>query len=216
MAVTGGFLFLFVVAHMLGNLQVFLGQEALNEYAHKLQAMTHLLWFARVFLLTNLVLHVFVALKLTAESHGARPQPYAKKDFVQASYASRTMLMSGIIILLFTVYHLLHFTLGVTNPALYDVVDAKGRHDVYTMVVTSFQNPWVSGIYVAAMAALCLHLSHGVSSIFQTLGISRSPFNARLTKWSNLIAIVIFVGNTSMPVCALLHVLKLPGAPHGS
>lgn len=215
MAVTGGVLFGFVVLHMLGNLQVFLGQEALNAYAKKLQDMAPVLWAARAFLLASLVLHVAFAIRLTFENRRARPKPYLYNDTVQASYASRTMMMTGLIVLFFTIYHLLHFTFGVTNPDLFHLVDAKGRHDVYSMVVSSFRNPWISASYVIAMIPLCVHLSHGLSSALQTLGLNRARPHFLYANIGNLMGLAIFIGNSSIPLAALLGLLKIPvGAPH--
>jgi succinate dehydrogenase / fumarate reductase cytochrome b subunit len=217
MAVTGFILFGFVVVHMLGNLQVFLGQDTLNAYAKKLQDLTHLLWLARGFLLASLVVHVAVAARLTWENRRARPQAYAAKKFVQASYASRTMWMTGVITFLFTVYHLLHFTFGVTNPEYYHLTDARGRHDVYSMVILSFRDPWISGAYVLAMAALCLHLSHGVSSAFQSLGLNRTRYNWFTGRVGNVAAMLIFAGNVSIPAAAFFGWLTLPpGVVHGA
>lgn len=211
MAVTGLILFLFVVVHMIGNLQIFLGQEALNAYAEMLQHLGEFLWAARAVLFVSLVTHIYLASRLTWENAHARPQQYVFKDTVQASYASRTMLMSGIIILLFIVYHLLHFTFGLTNPAYYQVIDAKGRHDVYSMAVMSFRQPLIALTYVAAMIPLAMHLGHGIQSLFQSLGINHPKFTPAIRRLSLVIAWLIFVGNSSIPLAAYFGLLKLPG-----
>ena len=208
MAVTGVFLFGFVVAHMLGNLQIFLGSEALNDYAEHLQNLPTLLWPARIFLLGTLLFHVVVSISLALENRRARPVPYAREATVQASYASRTMVMSGFIILAFLIYHLLNFTFGVTHPQFFSLVDESGRRDVYSMVVMSFREPVVSGVYVAAMALLCLHLSHGLSSLFQSLGLADERSLPALKRAGVALALVVFVGNSSIPVAALLGILK--------
>lgn len=208
MAVTGFFLFGFVVVHMLGNLQIFFGPEALNAYAKKLQEMTELLWPARLFLLANLILHVWTAVRLTAENRGARPTPYAYKDTVQASYASRTMMMSGLIVLAFTIYHLLHFTFGIAHPQYFHATDAQGRHDVYAMVVSSFGQPLIAVVYILAMIPLCLHLSHGLQSLFQTLGFNHPKYSVLLTRVSAGAGILIFIGNSSIPAAVLLELIK--------
>jgi succinate dehydrogenase / fumarate reductase cytochrome b subunit len=203
-AVTGLVLFGFVVAHMLGNLQIFLGAEALNAYAKKLQNMPLLLWPARLFLLLTLLIHVFVSLKLAIENRKARPIPYVSKNTVQATAASRTMVFSGLAIFGFIVYHLLHFTFGVTHPGFFHLTDARGYHDVYSMVVLSFQDIWVSASYIAAMAFLCLHLSHGLASFPQSLGFNRESWIPGLKCAARAVALIIFIGNSSIPLAALL------------
>ncbi len=210
MAITGLFLFGFVVVHMLGNLQIFLGQEALNAYAEHLEELPLLLWPARIFLLVTLIIHMVTAISLAIENKNARPVGYSFQNTVQASYASRTMVMSGVIIFLFIVYHLLHFTFDVTNPELAHLVDSKGRDDVYSMVVLSFQNIFISSTYITAMAILCFHLSHGLSSLFQSLGLNDMKYDGLVKKIGRGIALAIFIGNSSMPVAAFFHLINVP------
>ncbi len=211
-AITGLILFGFVVVHMLGNLQIFLGQDALNSYAEHLEELVFLLWPARIFLLITVLVHIGVSLGLALENKKARPVPYAKKDTVQASLASRTMVLTGLIILLFIVYHLLHFTFGVTNPEFAHLVDLKGRDDVYSMVVLSFQNYWISGTYVLAMFFLCVHLSHGLASFPQSLGLNNEKLMPIFKIAARVLALAIFVGNSSIPLAILLGIVKLPQA----
>jgi succinate dehydrogenase / fumarate reductase cytochrome b subunit len=160
MAITGSGLLLFVVVHMLGNLQIYLGQETLNSYAKKLKSLPLLLWTARLGLLALFTLHLDLAIRVTRHNHFARPQRYVINDPVETTLASRTMFSSGLVILAFVTYHLLHFTVGVTEPSIHKLVDPAGRHDVYSMVVLGFQNVYVSGAYIIAMIFLALHLSH--------------------------------------------------------
>jgi len=209
-AVTGLFLWGFVVVHMLGNLQIFLGQEALNAYAHKLQSLPLLLWPARAFLLAVFIVHLWFSLRLAVENRRARPIGYAKKDTVQASAASRTMALSGMILLAFVIYHLLHFTFGVTNPDFFNRTDAKGWHDVYAMSVLSFQNYFITGSYVVAMFFMCFHLSHGLASLPQSLGLSDEKWKARFKILGNVIALAVFIGNSSIPLSVLFGIIKLP------
>jgi succinate dehydrogenase / fumarate reductase cytochrome b subunit len=197
MAITGLLLFLFVVAHMAGNLQVYLGREQMNAYAELLQSKQGLLWTARAGLFVIAVLHVISALQLAAENRAARPESYAEGKPI-ATLASRTILLSGLIVFAFIIYHLLHFTLGVTNPDFVDLHDAAGRHDVYAMVVEAFRNPYVSVFYIISMGLLCLHLSHGVSSLFQSLGIRRKTTVASFNRFAQVSAILIFIGNCSI------------------
>ena len=208
MALTGCGLFLFVLTHMLGNLQIFLGPEALNRYGHFLQSTPEILWPARLGLLLILVVHVWSAVRITLENRAARPVAYAQYEAVAASYASRTMIWSGLIVTAFLVYHLLHFTLGVTHPDHYAVFDAQGRHDVYRMVVRGFQQPLVSGFYVLAMSLLCLHLSHGVSSMFQSLGWKSETYCCAIDCFAKGTAALIFIGNCSIPLAVLTGIVK--------
>jgi succinate dehydrogenase cytochrome b subunit len=207
MAITGLLLFLFVVAHMAGNLQVYLGREQMNAYAELLQSKQGLLWTARAGLFVIAVLHVISALQLAAENRAARPESYAEGKPI-ATVASRTILLSGLIVFAFIIYHLLHFTLGVTNPDFVDLHDAAGRHDVYAMVVEAFRNPYVSVFYVISMGLLCLHLSHGVSSLFQSLGIRRKTTVASFNRFAQVSAILIFIGNCSIPLSILAGVVR--------
>ena len=212
MALSGCALFLFVIAHLLGNLQIFLGPEALNRYGHFLQTTPELLWPARLGLMALVVVHIVCAAKLTAEHRAARPVPYAQHEIVAASYASRTMMMSGLILAAFIVYHLLHFTVmapGVNltgrdfaaRPAFADV---QGRHDVFKMMIVGFHQPVVSGFYLVAMGLLCLHLSHGVSAMFQSLGWKDRRYGPFLDRSAQAVALVVFLGYSSIPVAVLL------------
>ena len=218
-ALTGVALVGLVSAHMLGNLQVFLGPDALNSYAAKLKSLGALLWVARGGLLVVFVVHVGLALKLAAENKAARPAPYAHGGRVQSTLGARSMVLTGLMVLLFVLYHLAHFTFGVTHPEHYTVTEAiqtldgpVNRHDVYYMVVTGFRQPLVSGLYIAAMALLALHLSHGVQSVFQSLGLNDRKYEGLIRKLAVGLAWVIFLGNSSMPVAVLAGLVDLPGA----
>jgi succinate dehydrogenase cytochrome b subunit len=213
MAITGLALVGFVIAHLLGNLQIFLGPEALNRYGHFLQTTPELVWPLRIGLLTVTALHIIAAIALTRENRAARPIPYAHFEVVAASYASRTMFMSGIIIFVFIIYHLLHFTIQVPqiNFTGYDfraLEDAKERHDIYQMMVIGYHNPIVSGFYVLGIALLCLHLSHGISSMFQSLGLSNQSYGRFLDKLAVVGATLIFVAYVSIPIAVLLGIVK--------
>src|ERR1044071_10251200 len=161
-------LFNFVVGHMLGNLQIFVGPESINRYGAFLQGLGELLWVARISLIVLVLLHIWSAVKLSAENKAARPIGYGNYHPTGSSYASRTMLMSGLIIAAFIVYHLLHFTVQIqgingTGQDFRLLEDAKHRHDVYGMMVLGFKQPIVSLFYIVGMILLSLHLSHGVS-----------------------------------------------------
>lgn len=218
-ALTGLALLGFVVVHMLGNLQIFLGPEALNAYAAQLKSLGGLLWLARGGLLAVAVLHVGLAIKLAAENKAARPQAYAQPGRVQSTLGARSMVLTGLMILLFVLYHLAHFTWGVTDPENFSVYQSVQtptgplqRHDVFYMVVKGFQQPLVSGLYIAAMGLLALHLSHGVQSVAQTLGMT-NPGRLQLVRRAGTgLAWLIFLGNVSMPVAIMAGIIDLPGA----
>ena len=209
MAVTGCALFIFVIGHLIGNLQIFLGPDVLNQYGHFLQTNWEIKWPARIGLLAMVVLHIVSAVRLTAENRAARGQAYVDWKPAGASYASRTMMMSGLIITAFVVYHLLHYT--VTTPAVNfkDVdfatfKDAQGRHDIYKMMIVGFSNPWVSLFYIVSVALLCLHLSHGVSSMFQSLGWKKNYYKRLIDNVAKFMAILIFAGYAMIPIAVML------------
>ncbi len=207
MAITGIILFVFVVLHMLGNLKLYQGPEKLNAYAEWLRelgtpSLPHagMLWMVRVVLLVAVVIHIVAAIQLTMVNVRARPVRYAKYKPVASNYAARTMRWSGAIVLLFIVYHLLHFTWGTAHA------DFRPG-DVYHNVVTRFSNTWVSAVYIAAQLALGLHLYHGMWSLFQSLGWSHPRYNHWRKTFAIGSAIVITVGNVSFPVAVLTGVV---------
>ncbi len=231
MAVSGFVLFLFVLGHLAGNLQIFLGREAINRYGHFLQSNPELIWPARLVLLALVVLHIWSASKLSLENYAARPIGYAEFRPIGSSYASRTMLVSGIIVFCFIVYHLLHFTFevesinlthqdfrqfnepGPTWAAAAVPVQGtpkappgvpEGRHDIYKMRVVGFHNPWVTVFYLLGVGLLCLHLSHGASSMFQSMGWRNEAYRPFLDKAAPVVAWLIFLGYISIPLAIQL------------
>ena len=200
MALTGIVLFGFVIGHMIGNLQVYLGPEVFNHYAELLRELGHgmALWIARAGLLVAVGLHIWSAWRLTLMNNSARAVGYRETERRESTYASRTMRWSGVILLLFIVYHLLHFTIGV-----HAVHPQFVPGDAYHNFVTGFQNPLVSGFYVLAMLALGLHLYHGAWSFMQTLGLSHPRYNHLRYAFAALITLVILAGNISFPVAVL-------------
>ena len=209
MAVSGLVLFLFVIGHLVGNLQFFLGAESINRYGHFLQTNLEVIWPARIFLLAMIALHIWSAINLSIENKAARPVAYANWNPTTASYASRTMLMSGIIIFVFIIYHLLHYTAQVqyinfTRQNFVTFEDPQKRHDIFKMMVVGFHNPWVSIFYIVGIGLLCLHLSHGVSSMFQSLGWKNKVYGPCLDTGARVLAWLIFLGYVSIPISVLL------------
>ena len=214
MAVTGFMLFLIVIGHLAGNLQIFLGREAINRYGDFLQSNPELIWPARLGLLLMVGLHIWSATLISLENKAARPVGYEVYQPIGSSYASRTMLVGGSIVLVFIVYHLLHYTAEVQYlnftgrdfaafmEELPGQVPAE-RHDIFKMMVVGFSNPLVSGFYVLGLALLCLHLSHGASSMFQSLGWKNEAYRPFLDNAARVVAVVIFLGYTSIPVAIL-------------
>jgi len=208
MALSGAGLFGFVVVHMLGNLQVFLGPETLNHYAAFLKSKPSLLWGARVGLLVLVFLHILTAVQLTLRNRAARPEKYDYGKPYKASYASRTLVLSGFALFTFIVYHLMHFTVGLVDPSYLQLRDSNGHHDVYRMTILGFQHPGVSAFYIASMALLCLHLSHGVGSSFQSIGFKNKDTAVWIDRISKILAVIVFLGNCSMPLAVLAGIIK--------
>ncbi|MCG9874129.1 MAG: succinate dehydrogenase cytochrome b subunit [Leptospiraceae bacterium] len=210
-AISGLLILGFVILHMVGNLQIFSGPEKLNAYAKFLKDLGPLLWLARIGLIVFAIVHIVLTIQLTRENRKARPNSYVYMKTVQASSASRFMILSGLTILSFIIYHLLHFTLGVTNPEYAQLsfeLNGERVHDVYAMVVNGFTNPIVSGFYILSMGLLCWHISHGVSSLFQTLGITNAKNNKTIQQIATSTAGLIFIGNISIPITILAGIIK--------
>jgi succinate dehydrogenase / fumarate reductase cytochrome b subunit len=204
MAVTGVLLFLFVVAHLLGNLQLLSGPDAIDDYAKFLASKPALLWIARAVLLLLLLVHVATAIRLRGENRAARPVPYAATATLQATMASRSMVFTGLTTLAFVVYHLLHFTLGVTNPEHFALkAQRHGGHDVYAMVVASFSVPGIVVAYIAAQLLLFMHLMHGIQSFAQTLGLHHARYTPLIKKASVVLAGLVAGGNILLPLAVL-------------
>jgi succinate dehydrogenase / fumarate reductase, cytochrome b subunit len=209
MAITGFLLFGFVIAHLLGNLQLLGAPEKINAYAKMLHDLGPLLWVARIGLLVIFVLHVATGIRLSRANKAARPVPYAREATLQATFASRSMVLTGLSLLAFIVYHLLHFTLGVTNPEHYALKAAgAGGHDVYAMVTRSFSNPAIVAAYVVFQVVLFFHLKHGIQSLAQTLGLSHRRFMAMIQKLSFLLAAVLAGGNAFLALSVLFGIVK--------
>jgi succinate dehydrogenase / fumarate reductase, cytochrome b subunit len=196
MAVSGLVLFGFVVGHMLGNLQIYLGRARINAYAHSLREIPVLLWGIRALLFVCVVVHIISAVQLTALKMEARPTRYARHEPVVSSYASRTMMWSGPILLAFIIYHLLHLTFGTVHPNFIEL-------DVFDNVINGFRVVPASIAYIIGMVALGLHLRHGIWSMFQSVGISHPRYTPWLKAFATVMTAIIVVGNISIPVSVM-------------
>ncbi len=206
MACTGLMMVLFVIVHLLGNSSIFVGPDGINAYAEKLHSLGPLVWIFRAFMFVMLAFHVWLGIELTLENSAANPSKYAVKKMLKATFAGETMIWTGVLLLTFIVYHLLQFTVRVTP----DVVlgsDAKGRFDVFTMVLSSFKSKPIAAIYIAAMIVLFLHLSHGIQSFFQTFGVSNERTLPAYNVIGKLLSVVFLVGYCSIPVLILAGIL---------
>jgi succinate dehydrogenase / fumarate reductase cytochrome b subunit len=200
MAVSGVALAGFIAGHLLGNLQIFLGPERFNGYARTLHSLPELLWPVRIVLLAMVVLHIWSSVQLSVIKSEARPLGYAQRKNIASTYASRTMYMSGPIIAAFVVYHLMQFTFGAGGTH-YEEADAYGN------VIAGFRVPAISTFYILAMALLCLHLRHGLWSMLQTLGFYHPRFTPRIRTAATVIATLVFLGFSSIPVAVLAGVI---------
>jgi succinate dehydrogenase / fumarate reductase, cytochrome b subunit len=208
MAVTGLAMLLFAVIHMTGHLQMFGGQDMYNGYAHFLQNF-ELKWPARIGLIVIVLIHIITAIGLVAKNRAARPVAYAMYKPAASTPMSRYMALTGLVILAFIIYHLLHFTIGTVQPQFHHLLDGKGRYDAYTMFVRGFQNPGIFASYAVAVFMLCMHLGHGASSWLQSLGLRHPKYST--DKVGPMIGIVLFLGYIAPPAAVLAGVLKLPG-----
>lgn len=205
-AITGLFLVLFLAGHLIGNLVVFMGPEPFNAYAYFLHHMLHGvgIWLFRAGMLAMLAAHIIATIALTIQNRAAR-KPYECKTTIQASVSSRTMILSGLTILAFFVYHILHFTVRIgndyNNPEIYKfILDGKEVHNAWLMVIHGFSVWYVTLFYIISMTMLCSHLSHGVGSIFQTLGFRSKKAESLIKQFSIAYSLFIWVGFISIPL----------------
>ena len=233
MALTGLMLVLFVMGHMLGNLLIFLGPEAINAYAYKLHSIPDpIMALIRLSLLLAVGVHIWMAVLLTLENKKAKPLSFKNK--VKSTYASRTMRMSGIILLSFIIFHILHYTVRVVptmeynDNAVFTEIAGNSNYvplykesrpvmkygepvqtfNVYDMLIHGFKNPYVSFFYILSVGLLCLHLAHGIGSLFQTFGLRNTVWRLRLDRIGLIYGLVVFFGFASIPVATQLNFLN--------
>jgi succinate dehydrogenase / fumarate reductase, cytochrome b subunit len=214
-AFTGLVLVAYVLGHLAGNLQIFLPSKGnINAYGAFLHSLGPLLWVIRGFLLACLIIHIGVTIQLALENRRARPQGYATTTYRRSSLAGRSMVMSGLIVLCFIIFHILHFTTNTIQPEFADMKEVMPngleRHDVFRMVVTGFQNPWAAGFYILGMILLCMHLSHGFGSLVQTLGLNTTKLEPWLINGGRVLAIIICIGYIAIPIAVMTGLLHYP------
>lgn len=214
MALTGLVLFGFVTGHLVGNLQIFLPPAKINAYAHMLESLGAGLWLIRGFLLLCLILHVWLAIQLTLENRAARPQAYGVEHVNRATLASRIMARTGLVVLAFVPFHLAHYTLRVGradwSEHTFRLTDGTLVRDVHTMMVQGFSHWLVSGFYVIAVGILAYHLSHGIVSALQTLGLKNEKWTGQVERFSVAYCWLYFLLNAAIPLAVLGGFVKLP------
>jgi succinate dehydrogenase / fumarate reductase cytochrome b subunit len=201
MAVTGLLLAGFLVAHMLGNLQIFFGPEVMNHYAETLHGNPLLLWTVRTILFVSVVLHIWASIQLSVIKRQARPIPYTKYNPAHSSWASRTMMLSGPIIAVFVIFHLLHLTTGTIHP---NFVPLRA----YENLVNGFAVVPIALTYIAVMIFIGFHLSHGAWSMFQSVGFSHPRYTPLIRKAAAIIAWTLIAGFISVPVSVLTGLVQ--------
>ena len=201
MAITGFILFGFVSGHLVGNLQIFLGPDRLNAYAAFLKSNVEILWPTRIVLLLSVTAHITVTIQLARLKNQARPIAYQTKNNAHSTLASRSMYITGPMIAAFIVYHLLHLTVGALHPEFSET-------DVYSNVVFGFQQWPVSLAYIVAIGLLCLHIRHGIYSMFQSLGLAHPRHTPHIKAAASLISVLYFIGYVSIPVAVLAGFLE--------
>lgn len=209
MAVTGAMLIAFICVHLLGNSSIFAGSWAINAYAQKLHSLGPVVWIFRLVMLGLIAVHIFFGIQLTLENKAATPDKNVMVRRLRTGFAAETMIVSGLVLLAFIIYHLLHFTVRVTNPDIYVPIEGGGGMvDVFYMMVNGFNSIFAVLIYVIAMGFLFLHVSHGFQSMFQTYGLSNDRTLPVMENVSKFVAVILLVGYASIPLLIIFGLVK--------
>ncbi|MBI2793608.1 MAG: succinate dehydrogenase cytochrome b subunit [Ignavibacteria bacterium] len=210
MAITGVMLGGFLLAHLAGNLLIFVGADDMNAYAVELRELLHgsAIWVMRAVLVISLVLHVRAGIVLAQRNRTASGGRYAVTSYQRSTLASRSMLLTGLLILSYVLYHLAHFTFGAIHTEYYHYIDSMGRHDVYRMVVESFRQPVITILYVVAVIVTGFHLQHAIASAFQTLGINHPRYSPSIKMGGTLLSILIVIGFISVPMAIIFGLVQ--------
>lgn len=208
MAITGLFMLLFVTVHLAGNMTIFgVIPGGINAYAHHLHAFPPVVWATRAVMLAVAAVHVYYGIQLTVENSDCRQHKYAVRSVSKTTFASENMIWTGLLLLFFIVFHILHFTAKVF-PGMDLMLGSEGTVDVFAMVVSAFRNISYTLIYAGAMLALFLHLLHGVQSLFQTFGLPNDRWLPRIVRGGAFVALVLFLGFVSVPASIFFNILK--------
>lgn len=209
MAVTGIVLVAFVCVHLLGNSSIFVGADAINAYAQKLHSLGPFVWVFRLVMLGAFAIHIIFGIQLTLENKAATPDKNVQVRRLKTGFGAETMIVSGLVLLAFVIYHLLHFTVRVTNPEIYVPLGDHGMVDVFFMVVKGFSSALPVLIYLIGMGFLFLHVGHGFQSLFQTLGLSNDKSLPVMGLLSKLVAVVLLLGYISIPLLIVFGCVKI-------
>ena len=207
MAVSGLSMLMFVMVHFLGNSTIFIGPDWINSYAEHLHDLGPFVWLFRGFMLLMLSIHVYFAIILTLENWAANPGKYAVSRNLKASFASRMSIWTGLSLLAFITFHLLHFTVRVL-PGVVQITDAQGRFDVHSMIVAGFHEIPYSGVYILAMVILFLHLSHGIQSLFQTIGLNNDRSMPVYNAIGKVVALLLLLGYSAIPILTIAWIIS--------
>ena len=210
MAVTGLMLIGFISVHLLGNLSVFAGADAINAYAKHLHDLGPIVWIFRLAMLAIFAIHITFGVQLYLENRAATPDSYAVQKSLVTTFSAKTMIFTGLIVLAFLLYHLLHFTVQITNPEIsaHNLAPANGMLDVFTMVTMSFQKVFIALVYIVAMIALTLHIYHGFSSWVQTFGINNGASQDKVITLGRILAIAYGLAYIAIPLLLLARIVK--------
>ncbi len=209
MAVTGIVLVAFVCVHLLGNSSIFVGADAINAYAQKLHSLGPFVWVFRLVMLGAFAIHIIFGIQLTLENKAATPDKNVQVRRLKTGFGAETMVVSGLVLLAFVIYHLLHFTVRVTNPEIYVPLGDSGMVDVFFMVVKGFSSALPVLIYLIGMGFLFLHVGHGFQSLFQTIGLSNDKSLPVMGLLSKLVAVVLLLGYISIPLLIVFGCVKI-------
>jgi succinate dehydrogenase / fumarate reductase cytochrome b subunit len=209
-ALTGILLILFVIGHLLGNLTFYGGPDWINAYAEHLQGLGIFLWLIRIVLLAIVGTHILFTIRLWQENRRATPAKYSIKAGLGTTVSARWMRLSGLTLLAFIVFHIVDLTWQGLHPETRSWIDSQGRHDVFRLMVFDFSCPVVSGFYIIAVGLLAMHLSHGIASLFQTLGLTTGKMRPRYEFAARVIGWLLFAGFASIPASVLFGIVRLP------
>jgi len=209
LAITGFILIGFVLVHLLGNLFIFAGRDILNNYANALHENKILFIISNIIIITSLISHIYISIQITLVNRKAKSIKHINQEHIRASFSSRNMMITGIIIALFIVFHLYHFAGSNLYANEYNLIDDQGKKDVFLMIIQEFSYIPISIIYMFAITILGLHLNHAIFSFFQTLGLLKTKkFVNRMIKTSKIISFFIFFGYIIIPIAILLKIIK--------